>query len=185
MELGVESTMCNNFITSETAAISEKPSLRISNVINGPCTKLGTGIIGNLAKGNIVGIAGKSVVLSTVVYDSKPNQFTDNTKSLHEIYIDLSNTRKEMNYKLIALAKEIQIYSRKRCSSVMIPLKVEFRERYHGVGLIPDNRLRRDNIITSDSEILAARAIDRALRPVIPVEHFIEGNNSDIAITCS
>ena len=43
---------------------------------------------------------------------------------------------------------------------------VDFRDRHHGHGLIPSNFQRRD-MGQSDAEALAARAVDRALRPMV------------------
>lgn len=46
-------------------------------------------------------------------------------------------------------------------------LMVQYRQSYHAVGQIPDAKSRRDNTrILSPAEILASRAIDRAIRPI-------------------
>ena len=43
---------------------------------------------------------------------------------------------------------------------------MEYRERYHASGKIPGNRRRRDNTgALSDKEVLAARVVDRTVRP--------------------
>jgi polyribonucleotide nucleotidyltransferase len=46
-------------------------------------------------------------------------------------------------------------------------LTVEYRQRHHGVGLIPGSQSRRDNTAPTPLEVLAGRAIDRALRPLL------------------
>jgi hypothetical protein len=46
-------------------------------------------------------------------------------------------------------------------------LTVEYRQRHHGVGLIPGSTSRRDNTAPTPLEVLAGRAIDRALRPLL------------------
>ena len=69
------------------------------------------------------------------------------------------------------------------CSS-FIPLNVEYRERAHGVGKIPMRINRRDNVgAPSESEVLASRAIDRALRPLFPEEAY--NKEDQISLTCS
>ncbi|KAK9811328.1 hypothetical protein WJX72_001896 [[Myrmecia] bisecta] len=46
-----------------------------------------------------------------------------------------------------------------------IPLQVEYRERMYAAGRIPSNAMRRELNLT-EREVLAVRAIDRALRPL-------------------
>lgn len=46
-------------------------------------------------------------------------------------------------------------------------LTVEYRQRHHAVGRIPSVRSRRDNTVLDRDEILASRAMDRALRPLL------------------
>lgn len=73
--------------------------------------------------------------------------------------------------------------SRIPCSD-FIPMIVDYRERYHSVGRIPKSRNRRDNIgAPTTSEILAARAIDRVLRPLLPPELY--NSDDSIKVTCS
>ena len=52
-------------------------------------------------------------------------------------------------------------------SSSSLFLTNEFRERHHAVGQMPKQRHRRDNRMLSLQEVLASRAIDRALRPLL------------------
>jgi hypothetical protein len=46
-------------------------------------------------------------------------------------------------------------------------LTVEYRERHHAVGRFPKVGNRRDNRVLSLGEVLASRAVDRSLRPVL------------------
>jgi polyribonucleotide nucleotidyltransferase len=48
-----------------------------------------------------------------------------------------------------------------------LPLTVDYRERAHATGRIPRTRDRRDGQ-PSDQEVLAARVIDRVVRPLFP-----------------
>lgn len=48
-----------------------------------------------------------------------------------------------------------------------MPLSVDYREKYAGIGAIPKNRLKRE-LMPTDDEILRARVIDRAIRPMFP-----------------
>eukprot|EP00536_Pseudo-nitzschia_multiseries_P003342 jgi/Psemu1/252552/estExt_Genewise1Plus.C_510053 len=52
----------------------------------------------------------------------------------------------------------------------MVTLTVDYRQRHHAVGKIPPSAKRKDNQQPSVSEILASRAIDRALRPLLRKE---------------
>ncbi|OEU09504.1 hypothetical protein FRACYDRAFT_194953 [Fragilariopsis cylindrus CCMP1102] len=69
----------------------------------------------------------------------------------------------------------------------MIPLTVEYRQRYHAVGKIPTSSANRtDNRRQTDSEILASRAIDRSLRPLLLLINNSNNNGEDkIHLTCS
>eukprot|EP00978_Attheya_sp_CCMP212_P016364 scaffold42800_cov52-Attheya_sp.AAC.5 len=139
--------------SSRTRLDSEEPpnetrrggSMDNVQFVDGPATQFGSGVIANLCHGSIVGTAGSTVVLSTVVLDS---------------------SSEGPNFG----------------NSGMAPLQVEYRERHHGVGRIPTNSRRRDNTgPMTDDEILASRAIDRVLRPLLPQESY----SSTLAITCS
>merc|ERR1712238_212227 len=70
-------------------------------------------------------------------------------------------------------------------TSRMVPLTVEYRQRYHAVGKIPLSANRTDNRRQSDSEILASRAIDRSLRPLILLNDDEIMTLSSIHLTCS
>lgn len=55
-----------------------------------------------------------------------------------------------------------------RLGGEVLPLAVDFRSRHHAVGRLPPNRRLSDNAgPMTDAEALAARAVDRALRPWI------------------
>jgi hypothetical protein len=50
--------------------------------------------------------------------------------------------------------------------SLFLPLQVEYRERWHASGKIPNNARRRDNVgPLTEKEVLTSRAVDRTLRP--------------------
>ena len=46
-------------------------------------------------------------------------------------------------------------------------LTSEYRERHHAIGRIPKSRARRDFRMLSTGEVLASRAVDRSLRPIL------------------
>lgn len=54
-----------------------------------------------------------------------------------------------------------------------MPLSVEYREKYAAAGRYPGGFLKRE-ARPSDSEILVARLIDRALRPLFPADYHAE-----------
>jgi len=121
----------------------------IKEVVDGPPTRFGSGTIASLTESAVVGTCGQTVVLSTVAIDKE------------------SSTIRSLSHALDSL------------SSSMVPLVVNYQERYHGVGRIPQNGRRRDALRPTDEEILAGRAIDRALRPLI------KKTNHDIHLNCS
>ena len=55
-----------------------------------------------------------------------------------------------------------------------MPLSVEYKEKYAAAGRYPGGFLKRE-ARPSDSEILIARLIDRALRPLFPADYHAEG----------
>jgi len=61
-----------------------------------------------------------------------------------------------------------------------LPLSVDFRERASAAGLLPKDKRDRRDARYLDSNILAARAIDRSLRPLFPKGFF---NEVQIVIT--
>lgn len=52
-----------------------------------------------------------------------------------------------------------------------VPLQVEYRPSASAVGRIPTNFLRRE-LSQSDNEILISRAIDRSIRPLLPLNSY-------------
>lgn len=111
--------------------------LGIQQIIDGKPVQFDTGSIANLAKASVIGTAGQSLVLAVVATDS---------------------SQQGSSSPLIDSLR----------SSDNIGLTVSYQERHHGVGKIPTiNRMRRDTVNSSDEEILAGRAVDRALRPLM------------------
>jgi polyribonucleotide nucleotidyltransferase len=60
-----------------------------------------------------------------------------------------------------------------------LPLTVEYRSRAYAYGMLPDNYMKRDRH-GSDDEVLAARIIDRSIRPM-----FEKGYVDDIQLTAT
>ena len=54
-----------------------------------------------------------------------------------------------------------------------LPLTVEYREKFSAAGKIPGGYFKREGKIT-DHEVLTARLIDRALRPMFPSNFLIK-----------
>ena len=54
-----------------------------------------------------------------------------------------------------------------------MPLQVEYKEKYAAIGRFPGGFLKRE-ARPSDAEILVARLIDRALRPLFPADYHAE-----------
>lgn len=108
-------------------------------------------VITTQANGTILGYSGSTSILSTIVFDSEKKTQYDN---------DESSTAP---HKLLQSAIE---QANAQSGATFVPLQVDYRERYHADGKIPSNMRRRDNTgPLSDKEVLAARVIDRTLRP--------------------
>jgi len=132
-----------------------RDSVVVHQIIDGPPTRFGTGTIATLTDSSVIGTAGKTVVLSTVATDNIDSSISE------------------------SLAAALKAHCNARTS--MAPLTVDYQERHHGVGRIPTNARRRDNLRSTDEETLASRAIDRALRPLL-----VRGANVNaIHVTCS
>jgi len=58
-------------------------------------------------------------------------------------------------------------------------LTTEYRERHHAVGRFPKSGHRRDNRMLSLGEVLASRALDRALRPLLKEKLSAYNDRSD------
>ena len=54
-----------------------------------------------------------------------------------------------------------------------MPLQVEYKEKYAACGRYPGGFMKREGK-ANDSEVLVARLIDRALRPLFPVDYHAE-----------
>ncbi|MBQ2023773.1 MAG: polyribonucleotide nucleotidyltransferase, partial [Alistipes sp.] len=54
-----------------------------------------------------------------------------------------------------------------------MPLQVEYKEKFAAAGRIPGGFMKREGK-ASDNEILVARLIDRALRPLFPADYHAE-----------
>ena len=136
-------------------------SVRIKTIEDGPRIVYGTGKIAQLAKGCVMASSGETLVMTTVV---------------HESIAPSSEASKDRR-----VADAMKRQCRKHTG--LLPLTVSYSERYAGVGKIPTNQARRDNMRPTATETLASRAIDRALRPLLPREYY--GNDDAIEINCS
>ena len=135
-------------------------SVRIKTIQDGPRIVYGTGKIAQLAKGCVMASSGKTLVMTTVVHESNPSSSASEDRRV---------------------ADAVKRQCRKHTG--LLPLTVSYSERYAGVGKIPTNQARRDNMRPTAAETLASRAIDRALRPLLPREYY--DNEDAIEINCS
>jgi polyribonucleotide nucleotidyltransferase len=115
----------------------EETQLKVTSLVNGPNVQFGMGRIANLAESSVVGSSGQTVAMATMA-SSIQNEPSSNS------FVD---------------------YLRKQSS--FLPLTVDYRQRHHAVGKIPPSGNRSDNRRPTDTETLASRAIDRALRPLM------------------
>lgn len=128
----------------------------VTQIIDGPSTRFGTGTIATLTESSVIGTAGTTVVLSTVAVETVEN---NDSSSLEAALSTFCNAQ-----------------------TGFAPLTVTYQERHHGVGRIPSNARRRDNLRSTDDEVLAGRAIDRVLRPLlVKAGHMPDA----ISLTCS
>ncbi len=114
-------------------------------------------LINTQADGTIVGRSGATTVLCTVILDS-----SSSSQSL------VLGDRETVNQQSMAenILQSAIDRANAQSGAGFIPLQVDFRQRYHAIGKIPSNKRRRDNSgPLSDEEILAARVIDRTIRP--------------------
>lgn len=120
-------------------------------------------LISTQANGTAVGFSGSTSVISTVVFSDERPASSGNTQMRATHNLSLEEKRSNFEKSL----KNIVENANARSGSAFIPLQVEYRERYHGSGKIPShNRIRRDNSgPMTEKETLAARAVDRVLRP--------------------
>jgi len=120
-------------------------------------------LISTQANGTAIGFSGSTSVISTVVFSHERPASSGNM----QMRATGNLTVEEMRIKFEKSLKNIVENANARSGSAFIPLQVEYRERYHGSGKIPShNRIRRDNSgPMTEKETLAARAVDRVLRP--------------------
>ncbi|KAL9180681.1 LOW QUALITY PROTEIN: hypothetical protein ACHAXT_011134 [Thalassiosira profunda] len=112
------------------------------------------------ADGTILGHAGSTSVLSTVVLDGAAPSTPPKEEDGLEV---AAEQRRVAAQKLLVNAIE---RADARSGASFVPLQVEYRERYHASGKIPGNRRRKDNTgALSDKEVLAARVVGWTVRP--------------------
>lgn len=108
-----------------------------------------TNTIQTQANGSVLASSGTTSILSTVILS--PPEASRNETGLNSFQQTLLDT--------------MQKYDAAN-GSLFVPLQVEYRERWHASGRIPNNSRRRDNSgPLSEREVLVSRAIDRTLRP--------------------
>mmetsp|Transcript_30623 Transcript_30623/g.64788 ORF Transcript_30623/g.64788 Transcript_30623/m.64788 type:complete len:1530 (+) Transcript_30623:69-4658(+) len=122
-------------------------------------------LITTQANGTIMGQSGSTSVLTTVVLGAQdspyPSPLSHGEKEKESVSID---DRKQSMAKSLLLSAIQQADA--QSGATFIPLQVDYRERYHASGKIPSNIRRRDNSgPLSDREVLAARVVDRTVRP--------------------
>lgn len=154
-------------------ANDERRAARRRRTASSPSVRFDVGVVGNLASGSVMATCGNTVVLSTVVHSSPSSSSSE-------------KEAKDANDEdpLPALTRRLSSALRSNCRRHigMTPLTVDHRRRHHGAGLIPKNASRKDNVgRPSDEEILAGRAVDRALRPLLPTASY--GMEDDLALT--
>lgn len=135
--------------------MAQREIVQIAQIVDGAQTRFGTGTIATLTDSSVVGTAGKTVVLSTVATSYGDEDSSSSLDAALKSYCDVQTG--------------------------MAPLTVLYQERHHAVGRVPGNSRRRDALRSTDEEILASRAIDRALRPLLVKGSGVEA----IHVTCS
>ena len=150
-----QSALISRCFSAQSIVHTESIGSSNIQIVDGPPTRFGTGQLATLTKSSVVGTAGKTVVLSTVATD----------------YGDEDSHA--------SLGAALKTYCNAKTG--MAPLTVQYQERHHAVGRVPGNAQRRDTLRSTDEEILASRAIDRALRPLL-----VKGTGVQaIHVTCS
>ena len=142
--------------TPTLAELPQMPTTRSSGV-KYPATTFTRNLIKTQADGTILGSSGATSVLCTVILDS-----SSSSQSL------VLGGRETINHQSMPenLLQSAIDRANAQSGAGFIPLQVDFRQRYHAIGKIPSNKRRRDNSgPLSDQEILAARVIDRTIRP--------------------
>ena len=122
-----------------------------------PTPHFDASVITTQANGTILGHSGSTTVLSTVVLAQQESGADTSSESSRDVQ------SKTMAQKLLLGAIQ---HANAKSGATFVPLQVDYRERYHSVGKIPMNMRRRDNTgPLSDREVLAARVVDRTIRP--------------------
>jgi polyribonucleotide nucleotidyltransferase len=136
-----------------------------------PKLEFSVGRVANLTESSVMGSSGQTVALVTLAVSTpiiKPKDL--DRRGLLRHYMKLKYQRES--------------------TSAMTPLTVEYRQRHHAVGKIPPVASRSDNRRLTNSEILASRAIDRALRPLFQSSpqqngHSMRVEDEAVHLTCS
>mmetsp|Transcript_9564 Transcript_9564/g.10989 ORF Transcript_9564/g.10989 Transcript_9564/m.10989 type:complete len:1011 (-) Transcript_9564:405-3437(-) len=164
---------------NDTSIINNNNDIDINLVIRGHQIEFDVSRrIANLAESTIVGKNGETIALTTIATDTHPA--TDHNDS------DIETTKGDHHSGYLKiLGDSMKRICQHNNTSRMVPLTVEYRQRYHAVGKIPLSANRTDNRRQSDSEILASRAIDRSLRPLILLNDDEIMTLSSIHLTCS
>ena len=162
----------NNY--SSSADDESKNFKRFSKIVRGNGVEFDASRkIAGLADSSVVGKSGDSVALTNIVVGSS----TTPRRSL-----DIGVTP------VALLADALARRCQQENSSSLSPLTVDYRQRHHAVGKIPTSANRTDNRRPLESEILAARAIDRSLRPLLRKDAFWNHLSKDplsIHLSCS
>jgi hypothetical protein len=127
-----------------------------------PTTQFVRNLITTQADGTILGRSGATSVLCTVVVDScSPSQASS------RVVLGDGETNENINQSMAeSMLRSAINRANAQSGAAVIPLQVEYRQRYHAIGKIPLNKRRRDNSgPLSDEEVLAARVVDRTVRP--------------------
>ena len=142
----------NKNIQNRTKKVSSPKSGFFHNFVGGPALNLDHGCgtdkaLANHAYASLVASSGSTVVLTTVATSADQQQQQIEPRSnedttINNTWLPLDNV-----------------------------LTVEFRQRHHAVGHIPTaNRYRKDNTVLTQEEVLASRALDRSLRPLLRLD---------------
>lgn len=134
-------------------------TLLFKEIVTGPAINFHVGKVANLTEASVLGSSGQTVALVAMatapIDDNLPNDVPE-TSLLGQLH--------------------------QRCiekSAAFQPMTVDFRQRYHAVGKIPTIASRADNKRHTNVDVLASRAIDRSLRPVL------EPSAKSIQLSCS
>ncbi len=144
-----------SIVHADSVGSSDTSSKSFIRIVDGPPTRFGAGHLATLTESSVVGTTGKTVVLSTVATEHG----NENSP--------------------VSLETALKTFC--NAETDMLQLTVQYQERHHAVGRVPGNARRRDGLRSTDEEILASRAIDRALRPLLVKGTSVEA----IHVTCS